>query len=242
VSRALECRVAVLRVGRGGEGLCRSLLERGADATTITVGSIVDRHDGELRTAVGEVGRFAWAAVTSANAARRLELWAGAWPPSVRIAVVGASTAAVVEGLGLSVDAVSREGTARSLAGAIDAGPVLFLAASSARADLVAELGARAIEVTTVIAYDVVPRALDAVDVRSLTTCDVLLALSPTAVDALCGLDDGARATVSATPLVAIGPTTAAHAATCGWPVAVVARASDGAGVVAAVESVLAAR
>ena len=229
-ARPLEGRrIAVLRVGGDVDAIGEALVDCGADATTISVGTIVDRTDAEVAAAVGELVRFRWAAVTSANAARRLVLWAARWPASVRIAVVGPATAASVEGVGLEVATVAPGGTARSLASEIGQGPVLFLAAASARDALVEELLARSIDVTTVVAYDVVPRELDLADTVSLVGSDAVVAMSPQAIDALCAIDDDTRPAAREIPLIAIGPTTAVHAMALAWPVAAIApsRAAD---------------
>lgn len=229
------CRVALLRVGDTGQRLAESLRGAGAAVSTVLVGDVVDRDDAALRREVGSIERYAWVAVTSANAARRLGLWAARWPASTRIGAVGPSTAAAVAAAGLRCHAVAEDGTARSLADRIDAGPVLFLAAASARDDLAVALGSRGIEVVAVVSYDVAARAIrgDA----GIGELDVLVAMSPTAIDALVDADDEVRASIPRT--VAIGPTTAAHAAARGWPVAAVARRRDADAVRDAVRSAL---
>lgn len=235
-------RVVVLRAGGAADSVHTALVERGAAATTVRVADVADRPDEEVREGVGDLAGYRWVAVTSANAARRLALWAERWPAATRIAAVGPATAAVAEGLGLTVAVVGAGGTARSLAEALDQGPVLFLAASSARTDLARDLAARGIELATVVVYDVAPRALDADAVAALTTSEVVVALSPIALDALSDLDAASRAAVAALPLVAIGPTTGAHAEALGWPATVVASSRDAASVCDAVATALAAR
>ncbi len=233
-------RVAVLRADGERDAVRDALRGLGAQATTIVVATIRDRTDDEVRRGVGDLARFRWVAVTSANAARRLEPWARAWPPSCRVAAVGAATAAVVQGLGLMAPAVAREGTARSLAELIDAGPVLFVAAATARQDLARALASRDVELVTVVAYDVVARELDADEVTSVLASDAIVAMSPVAVDALCALRAAARATAERIPLVAIGPTTERHAAERRWPVAHTARTREPASVADAVGIALA--
>jgi len=223
-ARPLEGRrIVVLRVGGDVDAVGEALVEQGAAATTISVGTVVDRSDAEVTSAVGALAQFRWAVVTSANAARRLVLWAARWPTSVRIAAVGPATAASVEGIGLEVATVAPGGTARSLAAEIDGGPVLFLAAASARDDLIEALLARSIDVTTVVVYDVVARELSPADTASLVGSEAVVAMSPRAIDALCGIDGDVRVAARAIPLIAIGPTTASHAEALGWPVAAVA-------------------
>jgi uroporphyrinogen-III synthase len=228
-------RVAVLRAGGGVDAVRAALVERGADAATVVVADVADRPDDEVRERVGDIARYRVVAVTSRHAARRLALWAGAWPSTTRIAAVGPQTTAAVEALGLDVDVVAPGGTARSLAEAIGAGPVLFLAAASARGDLASVLAPRGVEVVTVIAYDVVARRLDDTEIARVVTSDAIVAMAPIAIDALRALDDAARADARRVPLVAIGPTTAARAEALDWPVAAVAAARDPASVCAAV-------
>ena len=107
---------------------------------------------------------------------------------------------------------MAKDATARSIAERIDGGPVLFLAASSARDDLARALGSRGVELVTVVTYDVVTRALDGDDVATVLESDAIVAMSPVAVDALGGLAAEPRAAAARIPLVAIGPTTEQHA------------------------------
>ena len=241
--RALRGRcVAVLRAGGERDGVRDALCDQGAEASTVVVATILDRPDDEVRRGVGDLARFAWVAVTSANAARRLELWADAWPAGCRVAAVGPATATVVEGLGLGAPTVAEEGTARSLAQVTDVGPVLLLAASSARDDLARALALRDVELITVAAYDVVPRELDADEVTSVLASDAIVAMSPVAVDVLCGLDTESRVAAARIPLVAIGPTTERHAGGRHWPVACTSRSREPSSVVDAVGVALADR
>jgi uroporphyrinogen-III synthase len=235
-------RVAVLRAGGERDSVRDALLALGATASTISVATIVDRPADEVRRGVGDLGRFPWVAVTSASAARRLELWADAWPADCRVVAVGPATAAVVGDLGLGAPAVAEEGTARSLAQVIDVGPVLFLAASSARDDLARALASRDVELVTVVAYDVVARELDADEVASVLASDAIVVMSPVAIDVLCGLGTEARATAERIPLVAIGPTTEHHASGRHWSVACTARTREPSSVADAVRLALAHR
>jgi uroporphyrinogen-III synthase len=155
------------------------------------------------------------------------------------VAVVGPATLASVESLGLIADAVALDGTAADLAQRIDAGPVLFLAAANARADLPRGLASRGIEVTTVVAYDVAPHALDASAIALLLESDALVAMAPSALDALDSMDESARLAARAIPLVAFGPSTQRHAAVLGWPIASVAARRGAQAVVDAVGTAL---
>lgn len=233
-------RVAVLRAGSGHDAVRDALADRGADASTVVVSTILDRSDDEVRKGVGDLARFAWVAVTSANAARRLALWSGAWPGACRVAAVGGATSAVVEGLGLAAPRLAPGGTARSLAEVIDVGPVLFLAASSARDDLARGLATRGLELVTVVAYDVAAIELDDDDVARVLASDAIVAMSPVAVDVLCDLGEAARAAVERIALVAVGPTTEQHATRRELAVASTARTREPAAIADAVVLALA--
>jgi len=143
------------------------------------------------------------------------------------IGAVGPASASAVRALGLRCDVVAPHGTARSLGAVIDTGPVLFLAASDARSDLADALGARGISTTTVVAYDVVPRELDDDDVDALVACDVIVAMSPLAADALASVPPEIAVAVRSVPRGAIGPTNDQHARDTGWMVAARAAARD---------------
>jgi len=232
-------RVAVLRASGEHDGIRGALEQCGAEAVTAIVAEVLDRSDAEVRHDVGDLARFEWVAVSSQHAARRLALWAHTWPGSVRVGAVGPATAAAVERLGVRVALVADAGTARSLAARLDEGPILFLAASSARDDLARDLSARGIVVVTVVAYDLAPRALAGADAEALASSDAIVAMSPAAIDALAALPVASRDAALQVPVVAIGPTTAEHAAVIGWPIRVVAGARDATAVCEAVRVLL---
>jgi len=230
-------RIVVLRAAEGPDRMRDALCAEGADATTVAVADVVDRSDAELRSGVGDLAGYRWVVVTSRHGARRLQSWADAWPPATRIGAVGPSTAECVAQVGLPVDAVAPEGTARSLADALDGGPVLFLAAATARDDLARELASRGVELTTVVAYDVVRRELADDDRAQVVASDAIVAMAPVAIDALDALPDTSRAVAVRIPLVAIGPTTAARAAALDWPVTQVASSREPPSVCASVRA-----
>jgi uroporphyrinogen-III synthase len=249
-SRAVAARVVVLRVGGDDEDdVVAALRGRGIPATSVVVASVQDRADRALRDEVGDVARYRFVAVTSRHAARRLALWCDDWPAGTSVATVGEATARAAAQVGTPADLVAPDGTAASLADAIaDAlgaqgqarSPVLFLAAASARADLADGLVARGHDVTTVVAYALEPRRLDDNDAVAVASSDVLVALSPRAVDALCDLDAAPRAAARARPLVVLGPTTEARALGRGLDVARRAARRDPEAVADAVAAVLA--
>jgi uroporphyrinogen-III synthase len=229
----------VLRTAGTPGTIDAALADAGLRVAVVAVADVVDRPHDEVARAVGELSRYRWVAVTSANAARRLAAWVHSWPPTVRVAAIGPGTAAAVEATGLRCAATSRAGTAADLAGLLDDGPVLFLAASSARDDLSRALARRGLELVTVVAYDVVPWTLDAVARDAIRDADVVVAMAPVAIDALEALTSEDRDAARARRLVTIGPTTTARAASLGWLVAAEAATRDAHGVVAAVDAAL---
>jgi uroporphyrinogen-III synthase len=232
--------VVVLRVGDVADGVTRELARRGRTAAAVPVGEVRDVPDDVVAAAVGELISYRWVACTSAHAARRLGALATPWPTTVRVAAVAEATASVVRAVVGRCDAFAPDGTAASLASVLDAGPVLFLAAATAREDLPSGLRARGIEVTTVVCYGVEPRRLGPADATLVARAHVLVAMSPRAIDALCELDATGRATAASTPLVVLGPTTERHAVARGFTVACQADGRDPASVADAVDAVLA--
>jgi uroporphyrinogen-III synthase len=220
-------RVEVLRIGSGPDALVEQLCRLGADARSLEVGSVDDVPDADLLRRVRRLDRFEWVVVTSKNAARRLTLWAQEWPSTVRIGVVGPATAVAVESLGLRVSARAAEGTAASLADEIASGPVLFLASANARPDLPDRLFERNVDVDVVTTYALHPRPISPDGAARLAAADVLVAMSPSAVESIYRLGEPERTGIAAVPLVAIGPTTDAYARSFGWPVASVAQGRD---------------
>lgn len=231
-------RAAVLRVGDGADTFAEALAVLGATATTVRVGDEVDRADAEVRDGVGELARFHWVLVTSSHAARRLALWSASWPPQVLVGAVGASTASVVERAGVACTATSPDGTAAGLATRIDQGPVLFLAAQGARRELVDALRNRGIDVVVVVAYETVLRELGAATLDELRNADVIVATSPSGIDAVLAANGGTDLLGRST-LVAIGPTTSSHAEALGLLVATTAEQRDADSVAAAVRRAL---
>jgi uroporphyrinogen-III synthase len=231
-------RVAVLRVGDGEDRFGAALRVLGATATTVRVGEVVDRPDAELRDDVGVLARFRWVVVTSSSAARRLALWSASWPPQVQVGAVGASTASVVERAGVRCAATAPDGTAAGLATCIEQGPVLFLAARGARRELVDALSSRGIDVAVVVAYDTVLLELDAETLHALREARVIVATSPSGIDAVRAADGGTEL-LAGSLVVAIGPTTSAHAEQLDVRVAATAQRRDADSVVAAVRRAL---
>lgn len=205
-------RAVVLRAGDGNDALADALSRAGADATTLVVSKIEDRSDGDLLAAVGDLGRFRWVAVTSRNAARRLALWSKSWPHGTEVAAVAAATADAVRAAGVRVDAVGPAGTGEDLAGCIEDGPVLVLAAAAARRELPEALIARGIAVHEVVAYETVALGLTDAARELVGRAEVLVAAAPSSLDAVVA----SGVSLVGRRVVALGPTTAARASSLG--------------------------
>jgi uroporphyrinogen-III synthase len=230
--------VVVLRVGGGVDEFAASLQALGAAATTLRVADVVDVPDAELRQGAGDLAAYRWVVVTSAQAARRLAIWSASWPPAVQVAAVGGATASAVVDVGVRCDATSPDGTAAGLATRIEHGPVLFLAARGARRELVEALRGRGIDVVVVVAYETVLRELEAADLGTLRDAAVIVATSPSGIDAVRAADGGTEL-LGCAAVVALGPTTADHAEHLGIRVAAIAPRRDPDSLASAVRAAL---
>ncbi len=103
---------------------------------------------------------------------------------------------------------------------------MLFLAGAQARDELPELLSSRGVRVDVVRAYRVVPRRVDPSVLELLARSEAVVALSPSALDAVLDSPGGDEA-LRAPALVAIGPTTAAQARSRGVRVDAVASARD---------------
>jgi len=102
--------VLVTRPVHQAERLCRLIEERGGNAYRFPVLEILDPLDpGPLRLIVKRLEHYDWAIFISANAVDRALntiLALRGWPATTRIAVIGRSSAQVLERYGLTVDLV----------------------------------------------------------------------------------------------------------------------------------------
>lgn len=238
--------VVVTRPRIQATGLAELLTALGASVVELPVIAVEAPADGGAAlsaAAEGLVGgEYAWAAVTSVNAARRLvgALGGRAVPAPVRWAAVGPGTAGALVDAGITPALVPGEAVATALADAFPQGDghgaVLFPRAEVVEADLAARLRAKGWRVDEVVAYRTVdghptPTALaaarraDAITFTSSSTVRSTMAvLTPDQVP----------------PVVAtIGPVTSASARAAGLEVAVEADPHTVAGMVDALVSVL---
>jgi uroporphyrinogen-III synthase len=219
--------VVVTRAEPDNGALARRLEERGARVVRWTAVQLAPPGDPRpLEAALAELDRFDWLIATSAHAANVVTSRA-VRPPSLRIATVGAATAAELEAAGWKVDLVGPGPGAEALVAALALAGVgrgaraLFPASAIARdalADGLEELG---VEVERVEAYRTLPASLDVgacfaqLDAGAV---DAVTFASPSAVDGLArAFGRRAFAGVLERPAIAaIGPTTSAALAALG--------------------------
>lgn len=237
-------RVVVTRATAQASALSKRLRALGAEPLEVPTIVTVDPADGgvALQRAAAALsdGDYAWVALTSVNAVGRLlDRVSGA--VQARVAAVGTGTAAALAARGVEVDLVPTEAVAEGLLAAWPAlppggGRVLLPRAAAARHVLPDGLRAAGWEVDVVDAYRTVPAPVGP---------DVLAAAA--AADAICFTSAStvrnwlaAAGDVLPPVVVAIGPVTAAAAASAGIEVAAEADPHTLEGVVAAVVAALA--
>lgn len=174
-----------------------------------------------LAHALAALESFDWLALTSVHAVAAVAALRATLPPALRVAVVGASTAAAVRALGWRVDRQPDEfhtaGLLASFAGdeqGVAGRRVLFPASDRAATALPDGLAALGAEVVRVEAYRTAPAPLDAGSCRDAAVrgeVDVVTFASPSAVDGLAAAlgDAGLTQLLAEAAVAAIGPTTA---------------------------------
>ncbi len=232
-------RVVVTRPERGS--LAAALADAGALIEHVPLIAIAAPRDGgrALRAALDQLAGFDWLVVTSTNGAGAVGAAAVAHP-SVRLAAVGAATAArLAELAGRPVDVVPRRQRVAGLLEELPAGTGRVLVAQADRAQpaLCDGLRARGYEVTAVEAYRTVLRPPSAAEAVTLATADAVVLASGSAVESW--LSTGVTTADIAAAIVTIGPPTAEVARRMGLSVAAVAVTPADADVVTAVATAL---
>jgi uroporphyrinogen-III synthase len=153
-------RVVVTRAAHQGEGLCRAFEEAGAKVESLPLLEVVPPADPRpLERAASELALYDWLVLTSVNAVEAfLPLTGGALPQRLRVAAVGAATAAA-----LAAYEVEPHWTGGSDAEELLAAlaphvtrrrRVLLPQAADARPTLVEGLNQAGAEAVAVVAYD----------------------------------------------------------------------------------------
>jgi uroporphyrinogen-III synthase len=239
--------VLVTRPRWQAAALCAELEARGAVVVVFPTITIEPVLDGDVREAVDRLESYDWIAFTSANAvtcwmdAMRAAGRAG-MPADVRVAAVGAATAAALAGRGVAVAAMPGEYLGAELAGAL--GPlagrrVLLPRSDIARADTGHALRAAGAVVDEVLAYRTVTPCHDLATLRLLDRpLDALTFTSPSTVRGfLAGAGERADRLLRNGTIACIGPVTADAARRLGLRVAVEPAEHTAAALVRALES-----
>jgi uroporphyrinogen-III synthase len=224
------------------------LTEAGARVGHVPLIAIGPASDGgvSLTAALEGLAQFDWLVVTSANGAAKVGT-AAAGHPHVRLAAVGAATAAALESLAhRPVDLVPAQANSDGLVAAFTGPPSRVLVAQADRAgDRLADgLRAAGHDVVTVEAYAVVLSPPDEGQLRLLGDADAVVLASGSAVEAWSRSADQSPRPLSdvAAAVVTIGRRTADVAAAHGLVVAAVADAPSDEAIVDAVARALAVR
>jgi len=233
-------RVVVTRPDLGSLGT--ALAGAAAEVVHVPLISIEPPSDGgsALAAALADLDSFEWLVVTSANGARAVGAAAGD-RSAVRLAAVGAATAAVLAGLARrEVELVPRRQRVDGLLAEFPPGGGQVLIAQADRAAVTLADGLRGLgyRVTVVEAYRTALAVPSAVELALLDAADAVLLASGSALEAW--LAAGVAPAAIRPAVVAIGPSTAAAAARLGVAVAAVASTPADADVVAAVATALA--
>ncbi|MGA3353140.1 MAG: uroporphyrinogen-III synthase [Acidimicrobiales bacterium] len=226
-----DWRVIVTRARAQSSELVRALADLGAIPVELPVIEIADPADGglALAQALARLEEHDWVVFTSANAVERCweRLAIAGVHGDVKVAAIGAGTAAALAAHELTADLVPDEFVAESLVAAFPApaapgaGSVLLPCAAGARGTLAAGLRDKGWQVEVVEAYRTVRPMLEESSVEALAVADAVTFTSSSAVTGYLELAGHAQVP----PVVAcIGPITARTAIAAGLRVDVVAR------------------
>ena len=242
--RVARSRVIVTRAREQAGELAHELEDAGLEPVLVpTIAVEVEAPGGELDRRAGELDRYAWVVVTSANGARAIlaaaHVSVSAEPP--RWAAIGPATGRVLESVGVKIAFQPRLSSSSALAAELPIRPgdrVLVVRGDLADADLATALRARGAEADEVVAY----RTLEAPDDsrillrRALTEGPIAAVVftSGSTVRGLMSLAAAALVDVTSIPAVCIGPETADEARTAGFRLVVVSPSPDAAGLAVA--------
>ena len=248
-------RILVTRAAGQAGKLCEGLRALGAEPIEVPVLEILPPASfAPLDAAIQRLASYDWLILTSTNAVRTLAERAShagiSLPESAprHVAVVGASTAAEVEKLGLKVDLVPAqfvaEGLIAELQGSVSGARILLVRAAVARDVLPDALSAAGATVDIADAYrNVMPEAApsqlrrvlaEGIEAATFTSSSSATHLAEAAKQA------GVPFPFPGVPAVSIGPITSQTLRELGWYPAAEAEPSDIPGLISAVARVLA--
>jgi uroporphyrinogen III methyltransferase/synthase len=236
--------VIVTRAREQAGELAHELEDAGLEPVLVpTIAVEVEAPGGELDRRAGELDRYAWVVVTSANGARAILAAAhvSVSAEAPRWAAIGPATGRVLESVGVDIAFQPRLSSSMALAAELPIRPgdrVLVVRGDLADADLATALRARGAEADEVVAY----RTLEAPDDsrillrRALTEGPIAAVVftSGSTVRGLMSLAAAASVEVTSIPAVCIGPETADEARTAGFRLVVVSPSPDAAGLAVA--------
>ncbi len=246
-------RIVITRSAAQSEALARELSARGAIPLVLPLVSFADPEDfAPLDAAIGEIQRFDWIILTSAQSVRAVVKRSEALKRNLiqarnklRIACVGPVTAEVVRQAGLPVEYIAERHTGAALAEELGnrlQGVKVFLPRSDrANPDFPSALKRHGAQVTEVIAY----RTLRPTDVGQKNLgqlaegeADAVLFFSPSAVQHFAELygTEQLRALQDKLAIAAVGPVTANALRQAGVRRSVLAADTNAAAVVEALE------
>lgn len=243
----LGWRVVVTRSRDQASVLARRLAVEGALAIEVPTIEIADASDGgaALRAALARVTSFDWVAFSSANAVKRVfaELRDGRSLGGVKVAAVGAATAASLREHGIVADLIAEVAVAEGLAATFGPAPqdgcsVLLTQAAGARDALAAGLTSLGYRVETAEAYRTVHPPLDEATAGLLAGADAITFSSSSTVE---GFLDAFGLGLLPPVVASIGPITTETATARGVDVAVQAKAASAEGIVEALAEFAAA-
>lgn len=212
-------RIVVVRAADGTSRLAAELARAGADVVEVPLVEIVDRADaGELAAALARLAAGDWVVVTSPRGARRVApALAGA--PTVRVAAVGAATAAELGRVDLVPDRQSAAGLVEVFPACAGAGRVVVVQAVGGAPTLVDGLRALGWTVERLDTHESRPRVPSAGEQLEVLRADAVVFTSGSQARAWAAVLGAATPPV----VVAIGPQTAADVVATGLPVTAVA-------------------
>jgi uroporphyrinogen-III synthase len=250
-------RILVTRAAHQAGKLSEGLRALGAEPVEVPVLEIRPPESFEaLDRAVRNLDKYDWLIFTSANAVDAVGFRASleghtlSWQTkqtSLKIAAVGAATAARIEGIGLKVDLIPESYVAESLVAELAsqiAGKRILLARAAVARDVIPDaLRAAGAEVDVVDAYrNVMPESAqgllrealqEGIDAATFTSSSSVTHLAEAAKRA------GVAFPFPGVPAISIGPITSKTLREMGWELAAEASVSDIAGLVAAVAQLL---
>lgn len=241
-------RIVITRPPDKAEAFAAQLRELGAEPVLVPTISIQPPSDpAPLDRALGNLARYDWVIITSANTvthiwrrfeALGMEVAPRDWP---RVAVIGPATRRALADRGVMAALMPDRHIAEALFEALDSetdlagAPILLPQGNLARPVLAELLRGAGAQVDAVVAYE---NARPEIDAAALTgSVDAVTYTSASTVENFVELFDNALAVIGSALVACIGPVTADRARELGLPVHVVAEPHTVDGLIAALSA-----